>query len=103
MHDLGRSKMSRSQAMQNWGEDSFTTIIQDELSVVSEQTQGYHNTTNHLIFYDIQEDDDAPTPSVSIKDLDRDLQKSKAYTKESLILYRDSSEKCINRTADFFY
>ena len=68
MHDLGRSKMSRSQAMQNWGEDSFTTIIRDELSVASEQNQGYHNTTNHLIFYDIEEDDDAPTPSVSIKD-----------------------------------
>ena len=96
MHDLGRSKMSRSQAMQNWGEDSFSTIIRDELSVASEQNQGYHNTTNHLIFYDIEEDDDAPTPSVSIKDflaLDPDLQKSKAYTKESLILYRDSFKK----------
>ena len=34
--------------MQSWGEDTFRDIIRDELSVTSEQNQGYHNTTNKL-------------------------------------------------------
>ena len=51
--------------MQSWGEDTFRDIIRDELSVTSEQNQGYHNTTNKLIFYDLEEGD-GPKPSVTI-------------------------------------
>ena len=71
MHDLGRSSvLSRSKAMQSWGEDTFRDIIRDELSVTSEQNQGYHNTTNQLIFYDLEEGD-GPKPSVTISFLNK--------------------------------
>ena len=71
MHDLGRSSvLSRSKAMQSWGEDTFRDIIRDELSVTTEQNQGYHNTTNQLIFYDLEEGD-GPKPSVTISFLNK--------------------------------
>ena len=86
MHDLGRSSvLSRSKAMQSWGEDTFRDIIRDELSVTSEQNQGYHNTTNQLIFYDLEEGD-GPKPSVTISFLLTSLKLLYIYTTATFLL-----------------
>ena len=96
MHDLGRSSvLSRSKAMQSWGEDTFRDIIRDELSVTSEQNQGYHNTTNQLIFYDLEEGD-GPKPSVTISFLNKFETASHVYDQPRLFYWKNIFDQTVS-------